>query len=98
MPEPCNCEQALALTAALRTLASGQFSGRATDIAKKALSEWQDTVTVTIQRTQDVTVTINHTECEITAMDEGGNRVHLTEEEAARAVKLKNDGVDETGI
>jgi hypothetical protein len=97
MPEPCNCDQALALTAALRELASGQFSGRATDIARKALREWQDETTVTICRTQDITVTFNDSEGDITAMDEGGNRVHLTDDEVAAALDLKNAGADETG-
>jgi hypothetical protein len=96
MVDPCNCDQALALTAALRELARGKFSSIATEIAKRALREWQDEVTVTIQRTQDITVVFNDS-TDLTAMDEGGSRVHLTHDEIEEALKLKNDGVDETG-
>jgi len=97
MSDPCNCEQALALTDALRDIANGQFNGRATEIAKKALREWEDGVTVTICRTQDITVTFDDSDDSIMAIDEEGNLVDLTDEEVAVALDLKNAGIDETG-
>jgi hypothetical protein len=61
--------------------------------ARQTLRYWS--ITVTIERAQDITVCFEAGG--VTAIDEDGNSVDLTEQELAEAMRLKEDGLDETG-
>ena len=97
MGDPCNCDQALELTDILRKIATGGYVRDSARVAaRNVLEKWSDEITITIQRTQDITVCINSAVDDVTAIDEEGNKVFLTPEEFDHVLKLRNAGIDET--
>jgi len=97
MSEPCNCDQALAYAEVLSKIAEGGYGIDAARVAaSNVLQEWNPEVTITVRRTQDITVIIINGDI-INAMDEDGNRAHLTEEERVEVFAKYKKGRDETG-